>query len=96
MTLFWEATAQMPDDVIVTLHLIDASGRVRLERAVLPTEGMYPATQWTPGQLVRDQHNIPLPGDLAAGTYHIALEVHTLTTGQQLGSPTTLGKLSLQ
>jgi len=96
LTLFWEATGQVTDDATITLRFIDSTGRVRLERTTQPTEGMYRASQWLAGQLVRDQHNIPLPGDLAAGVYRITLEVRALATGQQLGSLTTLGNLSLQ
>ena len=96
LTLFWEATGQPTEDVAVTLRIVDDNGAVRLERTTQPTEGMYPTTQWLPGQLVRDQHNIPLPGDLAVGTYRITLEVRALASGQQLGSPTTIGNLSLQ
>ena len=96
LTLFWEATGQVTEDVVVTLRFLDSSGKARLERTAPPTEGMYPTTQWLPEQLVRDQHNVVLPDDLSVGTYRITLEVRTLATGQQLGSPTTLGSLTLQ
>lgn len=96
LTLFWEATGLVTEDTTIALRLVDAAGRVQLERTTQPTEGMYPTTQWSPGQLVRDQHNILLPGNLAIGTYRITLEVRTQATGQQLGSPVTLGNLSLQ
>ena len=96
LTLFWEATAQVRESVLVTLRLEDISGRARVERIAQPTEGLYPSTRWQSGELVRDQHNILLPPDLPKGTYRLTLAVQSLSTSVPLGSPTTLGRLTLQ
>jgi hypothetical protein len=96
LTLFWKATAPAEEDLAVLLRLQDATGKVWLERRAQPTEGLYPAIQWSVNEIIRDQHNLFLPADLPAGrSYRISLSVHSLSSGAQIGSAITLAPLAI-
>jgi mannosyltransferase len=82
LTLFWQAQVQAEGDVTLLLQLRDDKGGVVLERKAEPTEGQHPLRLWRPGEIIRDQHNWPLPAELAPGRYHIYLSVHMLPGGE--------------
>ncbi len=78
LTLFWQATGQIEADFTLTLELQDQAGDVVVSRDVQPTGGAYAPSNWKPGQIIRDQHNLSLPGELPAATYHLLLQLHGL------------------
>lgn len=88
ITLFWRAKSEPPGDPHLTLQLM-AGDSVRAAADVTPTNGLYPAPQWAPQQVVRDPHDLPLPADLAPGRYRLQLGVAG-ADGQSLGPPLTL------
>jgi hypothetical protein len=93
LTLFWQANAKPNESIMLQLQLRDGKGEARLEWRKEPTEGLYPITLWSPGEVVRDQHNLPLPGDLPGGRYRLALSVLRSIDGQQIGSAVSLATL---
>ncbi len=97
LSLFWQAQQAPGEDLALLLRLQDAAGKVWLERRAQPTEGMYPAGQWRVNEIIRDQHNLFLPPDLAAGrSYRITLSVERLSSGELSGSAITLSTLAVQ
>ncbi|MBC7262772.1 MAG: glycosyltransferase family 39 protein [Chloroflexi bacterium] len=76
LTLFWLAKETPPSDATLTFRLHDYSGHPIAEWHTSVTEGFYPALIWLPGEIVRDQHNLPLPSGLTPGRYdlHLSLE----------------------
>ena len=71
VTLYWEAAGDLSEDYVATVHLTDAAGQVwggSLER---PTSGMrfYPTSDWQPGEVVRDDHDVNLNPRTPPGTY---------------------------
>jgi mannosyltransferase len=97
LTLFWQAQETSAENLAVLLRLEDASGRIWLERRAQPTEGLYPTTQWSSNEIVRDQHNLFLPPDLPAGrSYRISLSIQRLSSDAQVGPTITLSSLAIQ
>jgi hypothetical protein len=45
----------------------------------------YPTTRWEPGEIVRAQFDLFLPGDAPAGEYHVSLRL--LDEAEVLASP---------
>jgi len=68
ITLFWQARERPPTDLRLTLRLMDGD-TVRAEVQAMTTDGLYPAPQWSPGEVIRDPHDLPLPPDLSPGRY---------------------------
>jgi mannosyltransferase len=95
LTLFWQADRQPNEDLALALQLKDEKGTGWLERRGQPTEGQYPTQQWRAGEIVRDQHNWPLPAGLPAGRYRIYLSLQRLPSGQQMGPLLLLASLTV-
>jgi hypothetical protein len=95
LTLFWTAGTQPSSDVLIALRLEDLEGTPWLERQSMPTEGMYPSSEWRAGEIVRDQHNLHL-ANLPSGTYHLYLSVRDQHSGADLGVRTLLTSLQIE
>ncbi|MDH4209573.1 MAG: hypothetical protein OEV76_11910, partial [Anaerolineae bacterium] len=78
LTLFWQAVDEIETDFTLTLQLQDQAGSAVLSREVKPTGGGYPPTAWDKGEIVRDQHNLLLPGVVPAGRYELFVGVQGL------------------
>jgi mannosyltransferase len=75
LTLYWQSEEQPSDDLVVAVQVISRDGRVLLRRENRPADGHYPTFLWDAGEIVRDQHKIPL-GNLPPGEYHLTLGVY--------------------
>ncbi len=69
LTLYWQAQQAPSEDLPLTLRLLDNEGKVAWEE-VGPPAG-YSTSAWEAGELVQDEHWIPL--SLAPGRYGLAL-----------------------
>ncbi|MEI2692876.1 MAG: hypothetical protein V9H69_25420 [Anaerolineae bacterium] len=68
--LLWQAAPDfVPEPLVVVVQLLDSAGQVAASLEAEPLAGRHPTAQWQPGELVRDRHSLPLPADLAPGTY---------------------------
>ena len=91
-------TASRPDgdgDPTLLLQLEDDKKMVRAEREAQLTEGQYPVRLWRSGEIVRDQHNWPLPTELAPGRYRIYLSIQGLPAGEPVAPRILLANLLL-
>jgi len=95
LTLFWQIDRRPHEGMALVLQLKDEKGTVRLERRAEPTEGQYPTQQWGIDEIIRDQHNLPLPPALPAGRYRIYLSVQRLPSGQRIDPLLLLTSLSI-
>jgi hypothetical protein len=84
LTLYWRAEAPMAADYVVFIHLLDAAGEVVAQGDAAPQAGRYPTHWWEPGEVISDQHVIPLPADLPPGSYRIRLGLYRPDTGERL------------
>ena len=51
----------------------------------------YPSSQWTAGEIVRGEHDLPVPATLAPGRYQLQLAVYPSHRVQQPGDWIDLG-----
>ncbi len=70
----WQVKQSMPEKRIVW-RLVDAAGRVRAERALLPRYGTGFAAAWLPNELVQDQYDLPLSPAMPRGKYDLQVAV---------------------
>lgn len=86
LTLFWLAKETPPSDVALTFRLHDHASQLTAEWHASVTEGFYPALIWQPGEIVRDQHNLPIPTGLSPGRYELQA---TIEYAPSIGTPST-------
>lgn len=82
--LDWAVTAPPPGDVLPVLAVRDGSGAIVARTTGYPIGGIAAPRLWQPGDLVRDQPVLALPGNLPSGTYTIWLWWEDRTTHQPL------------
>jgi hypothetical protein len=85
ITLFWETSRPVEQDYMVFVHLLDESGQIIAQNDSLPRGGAYPTPWWQPGQVVEDTHSIPVPENLAGGTYRLVVGLYEAENGERLG-----------
>jgi hypothetical protein len=68
LTLHWSAITPVDRDYTVFAHLVDAQGSIVSQDDGPPGDPFFPTTTWLPGQIVRDDRQLTLPGGGPAGT----------------------------
>jgi hypothetical protein len=82
--LYWQALAELDRDYTIFVHLLDQTGRIAAQWDAMPRENSFPTTAWTVGEIVDDMRLVPLPMDLPAGEYQIAVGVYYAPTEARL------------
>ena len=82
VVLYWRAGQKIAQDHNVFVHLIDASGRVAAQQSSAPVEGAYPTSQWRPGDLIVDAHELQV--DAAPGVYSLVAGMDGIATSAPL------------
>lgn len=77
---FWEVQQPPQDEVKLFVHLLDENGQL-----ISQHDGLEVAWQWLqPGDAFAQLHTMPLPADLAAGTYALQLGLYHTDNGARL------------
>jgi hypothetical protein len=84
VTLFWEPLASMDVDYTVFLHMRNGYGETVAQHDGQPFDGLFPTSQWRPGETVAQALNVDLPLDLAAGPYCLYVGLYRLDTMTRL------------
>ena len=82
--LYWKAVTEIPEDYIVFVHLLDVDGETIAQGDGLPGSGLYPTWAWTPGEIVEDEHLIPLEVDASPGRYQLSVGLYELDSLSRL------------
>lgn len=90
ITLYWKALARDSHDDLLTLNLIDASGKATAEAQAELVDKLYPSTEWPPGRIIRNSYLLPVPADLPAGPYKLAVNLRDRATGETVGAGVAL------
>jgi hypothetical protein len=72
LSLYWQATGQMDDEILVSLWLEGEGERVPLWEGH-PVHGLYPFREWEMAEFVRDRYALRLPTNVPAGDYDLRL-----------------------
>jgi len=89
VTLHWRCLRPLDADYTVFVHLLDAKGQVVAQHDGQPQGGAYPSSICDAGEVVVDEHVLPLPAGLPPGAYRLRTGLYLLETGQRL--PTESG-----
>jgi hypothetical protein len=62
VTVFFKVLQPILEDYTIFVHLEDSEGKMeRMNIDHKPSGGIYPTTQWKPGETVRDDFNVYIP-----------------------------------
>jgi len=91
-TLYWRVERPFPADYTVFNHLLGPDRKVWGQWDSQPLGGDYPTSVWAPGEVIRDEYEIPVRGDAPPGQYQLEVGMYLLETGERLpvseeGSP---------
>jgi hypothetical protein len=80
LALYWRAREPVGQNYTIFVHAVDRDGALLDQRDGPPLEGMYPTSDWWPGQIVVDRRQIVLP----AGTDRLLVGLYELASGKRL------------
>ena len=84
LSLYWQADGPTDTPYTVFTHLMGPDGRLYGQWDNPPVRGTYPTTDWSPGESIVDQYEIPLMPDAPAGEYHLVVGLYDPITGARL------------
>lgn len=84
MQLYWESLAETNVNYTVFVHIRDQDGNVVAQMDRPPANGSYPTMLWSTGEVISDPVTIPLPEDLPAGSYTVAVGLYDFANGARL------------
>ncbi|MBI2865367.1 MAG: hypothetical protein HYX94_12505, partial [Chloroflexi bacterium] len=73
LALYWQANDRPGKDHNVVVRLVDASGRAVFTKQNPPADGNYPTSRWDKGEIVLDQHKLPL--NFPPGKYRLTVGI---------------------
>ena len=89
LTLYWQVDGRAPELISVFVHVLDEQGEQAAQSDQWP--GGLPSDIWAEGQIIVDEHAIPLPADLPPGAYQLAVGLYTPGNGQRLPATDAAG-----
>lgn len=85
LTLRWATNAYLKTDYTIFVHLVSPEGEQAIAQGdAPPMGGRWPTSLWLPGVAINDAHTIPLPSELAPGTYHLLVGLYNPATNERL------------
>jgi hypothetical protein len=84
LTVQWQARQAVATNYMLFVHLLNSEGERVAQVDVPPGGPRAPTHQWQPGHYVTWFHPIPLPADIPADTYWLALGLYDPQSGERL------------
>ncbi len=75
LTLYWSLIVSMPQEMRVTIQLVDSEGQAIVEQDDPPWAGDAMVLSWPDGLAVRAEHTLGLPAGLTPGAYALAVSL---------------------
>ena len=93
VTLYWLGLRRPDKDYKVFVHLRDLADQQMISQHDSdPVYGFTPMTRWEPGELIADEHLLPLPTDVQPGTYQLWVGMYDPATGERVTTVDPLGQ----
>src|SRR5260221_2514714 len=105
VTLWWRVHGRPAADYHVFMHLFDAFGTLRGQNDGQPQSNQFPTSWWRTGDIIRDEHLIPLQTvtdltiqelSLDVGLYNVVNVYRLVVENVAAGSPPDLIKIPLK
>ncbi|MHB1133169.1 MAG: glycosyltransferase family 39 protein [Chloroflexota bacterium] len=82
--LHWQAAAKPREDWVISVQIVDSSGRLVAQHDAPPLDGAYPTSYWDAGERVVDRHLLTLAKDAPSGSYQLLVIAYRATDQQRL------------
>lgn len=92
VTLYWQSEGKVPANYTVLLHAYPTGNSEATPIAqadAQPCAGDYPTSQWTPGEIILDRHQLFIPSDWNGESLILAIGWYELASGMRLPLPQT-------
>jgi len=84
LTLYWQAKREMKISYTVFTHLLGEDNKPRGQRDGIPMKGRHPTTQWQEGEVIVDEYDIIVEGEIPEGKYRLEVGMYDLDTGERV------------
>ena len=84
LALYWQASTRMNENYTVFVHLLDGEGGLLAQHDGQPTRGFYPTSFWDEGEVIRDEHSVPIDSSVPRGEYELVVGMYLWATGDRL------------
>ncbi|PJF27479.1 MAG: hypothetical protein CUN53_03870, partial [Phototrophicales bacterium] len=98
ISLRWTADAVPEADYHVGCHILNDAGMLVAQTDSLPRGGASRTVDWRAGDIIEDGCAVPLPPDLPAGSYTVAVVLYTypeLARAEVTGADAAPGDLAI-
>ncbi len=95
ITLDWHAKSSV-QDFLVRIKLLDPENRIIAQKDEPPVRGLYPATQWQPGEYLRDVHNLQIPAGTPPGPHTLQMQTLDAQTKMPTSGEIVLGSFAIE
>ncbi len=85
--LRWRSLSAADRRLKVSVQLLNDRNQVVVQRDGEPGGGMLPATDWRGGDVVADNHGLPLPPGTPPGNYRLIVALYDPESGARLATP---------
>ncbi|MFL7870136.1 MAG: hypothetical protein AB8I58_15005, partial [Anaerolineales bacterium] len=83
VTLYWKALADEIPDYEVQLRLLDETGWIMETLQERPSSGQSSTTDWLPGEVIVDRHEIDTNDSISPGVYRVQVALKSTVDGQR-------------
>ncbi|MFQ5885885.1 MAG: glycosyltransferase family 39 protein [Anaerolineae bacterium] len=84
LILYWRALTEMEINYHVFVHLLSEEGETWAQKDSPPVEGSRPTAGWVKGEVIRDEYQIALEGEIPAGEYLLTAGIYKPVSGEGL------------
>jgi hypothetical protein len=89
--LYWQAQDIAETNNKIFLHLVDKAGNIVSQHDSEPGNGAFPTSGWRKGEIITDEHVLPLPEQLPAGEYTLLIGWYDPASNQRLKTASPAG-----
>jgi len=91
VTLYWQAEGPMALPFKIFTHLLQGDGSMAAQHDGPPGQGCCPANTWAAGEVIVDDHTIPLGADLTPGRFVLVAGLYDEATDVRVPAYDTFG-----
>jgi hypothetical protein len=82
--LHWRSDADLTQDYVVFVQLLDTEGRLVTQSDSIPASGALPSSSWLPGEQIMDAHTLMLPEVLPSAEFRLIAGLYTPDSQERL------------
>jgi hypothetical protein len=96
VTLYWHVLRPLDGPYSSYVHLVDSQGRGVAQHDHVPGNEYYPTSLWRSGEILADEHIVPVPGEVPTGVYNWVVGVYRSDNATPLGQGIAIGKVAVK